>query len=285
MIKLGNYNTLTIQRFTEHGAYLDGGQLGGILMPKNYVEESMRPGDEVEVFVYLDQQERLVATKETPLATVGDFAFLQVSWVNNYGAFLNWGVMKDLFVPFREQKMKMELGRSYIVYIYIDEETHRIVGTAKVERYLLPAPRRDYYRGKEVDILVWQRTAMGLKVIVDNRYAGLVYNEELIGEEPRTGHRLRATVVKWREDGRLDIALQRIGKGRFRDFASQLYDELTGAGGFLPFSDASTPEAIKERFGVSKKTFKRAVGTLYKEHKIRLSDEGIRINPDRKGQL
>ena len=176
-------------------------------------------------------------------------------------------------------------GSSYIVYIHVDEETQRIVGTAKVDRFLEPASSRTYYRGKEVELLVWQRTEMGLKVIVDNRHAGLVYNSELIGTEPRTGERLRGTVVNVRDDGRLDIALQRIGKGRFRDFASQLYDELTGAGGFLPFSDASTPEAIKERFGVSKKTFKRAVGTLYKEHKIRLSDEGIRINPDRKGQL
>ena len=283
MIQLGNYNTLVIQRFTEHGAYLDGGEVGEILLPKNYVEKSMRPGDSVRVFVYLDQQERLVATLETPLAKVGDFAFLQVSWANQYGAFMNWGVMKDLFVPFREQKMTMEQGKSYIVYIYIDEETHRIVGTAKIDRYLAPAPRSTYYRGKEAEILIWQRSALGLKVIVDNRHAGLIYNDELYGEEPRTGDRLRATVVKTRDDGRLDKALQRIGKGRFRDFASQLYDELREAGGFLPFTDASPSEAINERFGVSKKTFKRAVGTLYKDRKIALADDGIHLNKARNG--
>lgn len=275
MISLGNYNTLVIQRFTDHGAYLDGGELGGILMPKTYVSSEMRPGDEVRVFVYLDQQERLVATLETPLAVVGDFAFLEVSWVNQFGAFLDWGVMKDLFVPFGEQKKKMEQGHSYIVYIHIDKETQRIVGTAKVDRFLEPASSRTYYRGKEVELLVWQRTEMGLKVIVDNRHAGLVYNSELIGTEPRTGERLRGTVVNVRDDGRLDIALQRIGKGRFRDFAVELLEELRQCGGFLPFTDASAPEAIAERFGVSKKTFKRAVGNLYREHRILIREDGI----------
>lgn len=275
MISLGNYNTLVIQRFTDHGAYLDGGELGGILMPKTYVSSEMRPGDEVRVFVYLDQQERLVATLERPLAVVGDFAFLEVSWVNQFGAFLDWGVMKDLFVPFGEQKKKMEQGHSYIVYIHIDKETQRIVGTAKVDRFLEPASSRTYYRGKEVELLVWQRTEMGLKVIVDNRHAGLVYNSELIGTEPRTGERLHGTVVNVRDDGRLDIALQRIGKGRFRDFAVELLEELWQCGGFLPFTDASAPEAIAERFGVSKKTFKRAVGNLYREHRILIREDGI----------
>lgn len=276
-IRLGNYNTLTIQRFTDHGAYLDGGEIGEILMPKCYVSSEMRPGDTVRVFVYLDQQERLVATLETPLAVVGDFAHLAVSWVNNYGAFLNWGVMKDLFVPFGEQKKKMELGNSYIVYIYVDEETQRIVGTAKIDRYLQPASAHTYHRGMEVDLLIWQRTEMGLKAIVDNRHAGLIYNSELVGVEPRTGDRLRGTVVKVREDGRLDIALQRIGKGRFRDFAAELLAELQQCGGFLPFTDASAPEAIAERFGVSKKTFKRAVGTLYREQRILLGDDGLHL--------
>lgn len=294
MIKLGKFNHLTITRFTDHGAYLDGGEIGEILMPKTYVQREMRPGDEVEVFVYLDQQERLVATMEKPLAQVGDFAFLSVNWVNQYGAFLDWGVMKDLFVPFGEQKKTMEQDRSYIVYIYVDDQTKRIVGTAKVERYLQPAPRKDYYRGKSVDLLVWQKTELGLKVIVDNRYAGLIYNDELQtlfpqhrslplsggdgGGLPRTGDRLVGTVVTVRDDGRLDISLQRLGKGRFRDFADQLLEELEAAGGFLAYTDKSSAEEIAERFEVSKKTFKRAVGTLYKARKIRLADDGIYKN-------
>lgn len=278
MIKLGQYNTLTLVRFTDHGAYVDGGQVGEILVPKAYVRPEMHPGDTIDAFVYLDQQERLVATLEEPLAQVGDFAYLEVSWVNQYGAFLDWGLMKDLFVPFGEQKKTMEQGHSYIIYVYVDEQTKRIVGTAKVDRYLQPAPRKDYYRGKLVDLLVWQKTELGLKVIVDNKYAGLIYNDDLqYGDVPRTGDRLQGTVVTVRDDGRLDISLQRLGKGRFRDFADQLLSELDEAGGFLAYTDKSDAEAIAERFGVSKKTFKRAVGTLYKARKITLEDDGIRL--------
>lgn len=277
MIKLGDYNTLRITRFTDHGAYLDGGDLGEILMPKAYVKREMRPGTEVNVFVYLDQSERLVGTLETPLARVGDFAFLQVAWVNEYGAFLDWGLMKDLFVPFREQKMPMQQGRSYLVYIYIDEETQRIVATAKVERHLQPARTSDYHRGQEVEIMVQQKTPLGFKVIADNRCAGLIYDNQIFEAEPHAGDVLSATVVNVRPDGKLDLSLQRIGKGRFRDFADQLLDELREAGGFLPFTDHSDPDDIQERFGVSKKTFKRAVGTLYKNRKILITEGGISV--------
>lgn len=277
MIKLGDYNTLRITRFTDHGAYLDGGDLGEILMPKAYVKREMRPGTEVNVFVYLDQSERLVGTLETPLARVGDFAFLKVAWVNEYGAFLDWGLMKDLFVPFREQKMPMQQGRSYLVYIHIDEETQRIVATAKVERYLQPARSHDYHRGQEVEIIVQQKTPLGFKVIADNRCAGLIYDNQIFDAEPHAGDVLSATVVNVRPDGKLDLSLQRIGKGRFRDFADQLLDELHDAGGFLPFTDHSDPDDIQERFGVSKKTFKRAVGTLYKNRKIVITDSGISV--------
>lgn len=276
MIKLGNYNTLRITRFTDHGAYLDGGELGEILMPKAYVKRDMRPGTEVNVFVYLDQSERLVGTLETPLACVGDFAFLEVAWVNEYGAFLNWGLMKDLFVPFREQKMPMRQGRRYLVHIHIDDETQRIVASAKIERYLQPAHHNDYHRGQEVEVIVQQKTPLGFKVIADNRCAGLIYDNQIFEAEPHAGDVLSATVVNVRPDGKLDLSLQRIGKGRFRDFADQLRDELRNEGGFLPFNDHSAPEDIQQRFGVSKKTFKRAVGTLYKNHVIELTENGIK---------
>lgn len=283
MIQLGKYNHLTITRFTDHGAYLDGGAVGEILLPKSFVRAEMRPGTEVDAFVYLDQQERLVATFEQPLCEVGDFACLECTWVNQHGAFLNWGVMKDLFVPFSEQKKSMEVGGSYIIYARVDELTHRIIGTAKVERYLQPALTRDYYRGRRVDVLIWQKTELGLKVIVDNRCAGLVYNAELeplyaAGTAPRTGDQLEGTVVTVREDGRLDISLQRIGKGRFRDFAETLLEELESAPDcFLPFTDRSTSEEIAARFGVSKKTFKRALGNLYKDRRVVIEEGGIRL--------
>lgn len=275
MIALGNYNTLRVTRFSDHGAYLDGGHLGEILMPKKYVPRSLRPGDEIEVFVYLDQSERLVGTLETPLARVGDFAYLRVAWTNEFGAFLDWGLTKDLFVPFREQKMRMVQDRSYLVYIHIDPETQRLVGTAKVERYLKRATPDRYHRGQEVEIIVQQKTPLGFRCIADNRCGGHLYDNQIFDTVPHTGDVLTATVVNIRPDGRLDLSLQRIGKGRFRDFAGQLLEELHSAGGTLPFSDHSTPEEIQQRFGVSKKTFKRALGTLYKSGHISIEETRI----------
>lgn len=276
MIHLGDYNTLRIVRFTDHGAYLDGGEAGEILMPKHYVERAMRPDDTVDVFVYFDQSERLVATRERALARVGDFAYLTVSWVNAYGAFLDWGLMKDLFVPFREQKREMEQGRGYIVYIYIDPESGRIVGSAKVERFLKAATPDTHHRGQDVQLLVQQKTDLGFKVIVDNAYSGLVYDDQIF-EPIHTGDLLTGTVVTVRPDGKLDVALGRIGTARFRDFADQLLEELKRERS-LPFTDHSSAESIAEHFGVSKKTFKRAVGTLYKARKIRIEPDRISLN-------
>lgn len=277
MIKLGDWNELKIKRFTEHGAQLDGGSVGKILMPARYVQRNMRLGQMVTVFVYLDQSDRLVATTETPLARVGDFAFLEVAWVNEHGAFLNWGLMKDLFVPFSEQKMRMEQGRSYLVHIHIDEETHRIVASAKVERYLQEPARKEYYRGRDVEVLLWHKTPLGFKVIVDNAYPGLIYDNQIY-TELHSGERHIGQVITLREDGRMDVALGRIGKGRFRDFAEQLRDELaTAPDGRLPFNDHSSAEEIAERFGVSKKTFKRAVGTLYRNREIMIEESGIAL--------
>lgn len=281
MISLGNYNTLRITRFTQHGAYLDGGNVGEILMPQKYLNPRMRIGDKVEVFVYLDQGERLVGTLETPLARVGDFAFLRVAWVNEFGAFLDWGLMKDLFVPFREQKMPMQQGRSYLVHIHIDPETQRIVASAKVERYLQRATTGRYHRGQEVEIVIQQKTPLGFKCIADNRCPGQLYDNQIFDVQPQAGDVFTATVVNVRPDGKLDLSLQRIGKGRFRDFAEQLREALQQAGGSLPVSDHSSPEELQQRFGVSKKTFKRAVGTLYKNGELLIGPDKITlINED-----
>ena len=283
MIKLGDYNKLTVTRFTDHGAYLDGGdELGEILMPKAYVTDDMHPGDEVEVFVYLDQSNKLVATLETPLARVGDFAWLRVAWVNEYGAFLDWGLMKDLFVPFREQKVLMQQGRWYMVHVHVDEETSRIVASAKVERYFTEASGETCTRGQEMEVTVYQRSPLGYKVVADNKYSGLLYADQVYGEEPRPGDCLTATVVNVRPDGKLDLSLQSLGTKRFRDFSEVLLDELRAAGGTLPFTDKSSPVLIETRFRVSKKTFKRAVGTLYRQRLITLSDAGISLAPPKK---
>lgn len=277
MIDLGRWNTLRITRFTDHGAYLDGGEVGEILMPRAYVKPEMKPDDSVRVFVYLDQSERLVGTLEQPLALVGDFAALRVAWTNEYGAFLDWGVMKDLFVPFREQRSKMHRGQTHVVHIHLDPATHRIVASAKVERWITPADPADYERGRSVELLVESRTPLGYKVIVDNAHWGLVYDNQIFGAPPRLGDSLHGTVVACRPDGKLDISLERIGTRRFRDFADTLLDELRSAGGALPYGDHSSPDDIAERFSVSKKTFKRAVGTLLKQRAIRLTDDGIAL--------
>ena len=176
-IKLGRMNTLRVIKEVEFGVYLDGGErFGNILLPARYVPQDVQVGDNLEVFLYLDHDERLVATTERPLAQVGDFAFLQVAWVNNFGAFMHWGPMKDLFVPFREQKMKMRKGERYMVHLHIDRESYRIVASAKVERYL-SHDMPPYQVGEEVDALVWQKTDLGIKVIVDNCFAGLLYDD------------------------------------------------------------------------------------------------------------
>lgn len=278
MIKLGQYNLLTINRFTDHGAYLDAGKdLGEILLPKAFVKSEMRPGTQVEVIVYFDQQDRLVATTEKALACVGDFAHLRVAWVNEHGAFLHWGPMKDIFVPFREQKLRMMKDHSYLVHIHIDDETARIVASAKIEHYIENAQPTDYHRGEVVDMLIWQKTDLGFKVIVNNRHQGLIYDNQVY-TPLRSGMRLEGTVVKVRTDGKIDLSVQRIGKGRFKDFAEELLEELKNApDGFLPFTDKTASDDIVARFGQSKKTFKKAVGTLYRERLITIEDNGIRL--------
>lgn len=273
--ELGRYNTLSIVEFGEHGALLDGGDRN-ILMPKKYVESSWKPGDEVRVFVYLDQEERLVATTETALAKVGDFAFLKVAWTNKYGAFLDWGLTKDIFVPFKEQGKKMMKDHSYLVYIYIDDQTGRIVATTKLDRYINYETDGVYQEGQTVGITVWKQTDIGFKVIVDNQYAGLVYKNELF-RPLQTGDKMEAYIKNVRPDGRLDISLQRSGKEHVMDLAEQILQALRAEGGFLPLPDSSTPEEIAEHFPVSKKAYKKAIGALYKKRIIAIEEDGIRL--------
>lgn len=274
-IKLGEYNRLTIVKTVDFGLYLDGGDEGEILLPSRYVPKDYQIGDELDVFLYLDSEERLVATTEKPLAQVGDFAYLEVAWVNEYGAFLHWGPMKDLFCPFREQKMRMEMGESYIVFVHIDEESYRIVASAKVERYL----QKDvppYVAGDEVDLLIWQKSDLGFKVIIDNRYQGLVYEDQVF-KQIHTGDRMRGYISRVREDGKLDVTLQPTGYEQARVFSDTLLQYLKDHGGVCDLGDKSDAEAIKRRFQVSKKTFKKAVGDLYKRHLITITEQGIRL--------
>lgn len=274
-IKLGDYNLLKVSRKVDFGLYLDGGDEGDILLPSRYVPKNARLGDELEVFIYLDQDERPVATTQKPFARVGEFAHLEVAWINEYGAFLNWGLMKDLFCPFREQKRRMELGASYIVYVTVDEESYRMMATAKVERYL-DKERPQYKHGDEVELLVWQKTDLGFKVIVDNRYSGLVYKDQIF-RNIRTGERLRGYVDHVRQDGKIDITLQPTGRRHTEDFSDVLLEYLKNNNGRCNLGDKSPAELIADRFKVSKKTYKKAVGDLYRRRLIVITDAGIEL--------
>ena len=276
-IRLGKYNQLEVVKEVDFGVYLNGDEDGEILLPKRYVPEGCVPGDMLNVFIYLDMDERLVATTLQPYAQVGEFACLEVAWVNQFGAFLNWGLMKDLFVPYREQKAKMVKGGKYIVYVYIDEESYRIVAYAKVEHFL-SKERPEYETGEEVDVLVWQRTDVGYKVIVDNKFGGMLYHNEVF-QPLSPGKCLQAYIKQVREDGKIDLALQKAGFEKVDDFAETLLQYIEAQGGFTTMNDKTEAAVIYNTFGVSKKTFKKSVGDLYKKRLIMLEEGGIRIVP------
>ena len=273
-LKLGQMNTLKAAWKVDFGMYLEGGGYDGkILLPERYVPEDLQVGDDIEVFLYLDNEERMVATTLEPKAMVGDFAYLEVAWVNEYGAFLDWGLMKDLFCPFREQKRRMQQGQSYIVHVHIDEESYRIMASAKVERYLQPLPK-EYVEGQEVELLIWQKTDLGYKVIIDNAYAGLIYDSQVF-QSLHTGDKVKGYISNIRHDGKVDCALQKAGREHTTDFSARLLRYLETRGGRCHLGDKSSAEDIKAQFGVSKRTYKQAVGDLYKRHLIDITDSGI----------
>lgn len=274
-IKLGKYNQLEVLRQTDLGVCLDGKDDGEILLLKKEVPEGTEPGDILNVFIYLDQEERLIATTVNPLVQVGGFACLEVSWVNEYGAFLNWGLLKDLFVPFREQNAKMKIGGHYVIYCYEDEQTHRITASAKIDHFL-SKDFPDYNPGDEVSLLIWQQTDLGYKVIVDNTYAGLVYKDEIF-TPVKPGDITTGYVKQVREDGKLDIALQPSGRTNIVNFADKFLQYLQTHGGSTSFNDHSPADAITSEFGVSKKTFKKGIGELYKKRLITVSETGVTL--------
>ncbi len=282
-LQIGRTCQLKVNRQVEFGFYLDGGeQYGEVLLPNGEIRPNIdvHIGEPLEVFLYLDTQERIVATTHMPLAQVGDFAYLEVAWVNNFGAFLHWGPLKDLFVPFREQKMKMMKGHSYIVHVHLDPETYRIMASAKVEHFL-SQDFPPYHTGDQVELLIWQKTDLGLKAIVDGRYGGLLYDTQMF-RTLRTGDRVKGYISQVRPDGKLDLSLQCPGQRGVEDFSAQLLRHLQMNGGQTPLGDKSPAEEIYALFGVSKKVFKKAVGDLYRQRLIEISDTGIRLTPQGK---
>ncbi len=276
MLQLGKRNDMTVSREVDFGVYLDGGELGEILLPARYVPENCKPGDVVNVFLYLDNEERLIATTKKSLVEVNHFACLEVKWINEHGAFLDWGLMKDLFCPFKEQKIKMQIGGRYVVYAYIDAVTYRIVASAKVEKFLSDE-EPPYQPGDAVDILVYQRTDLGYKAIVDEKFSGMIFSNSIF-QPIKVGDKMRAYIKQIRPDGKIDLMLQQAGRVHVEGFAEELLNELLVVkDGFLPFHDKSEPDEIYSAFGVSKKVFKKAVGDLYKRQLITLADNGITL--------
>lgn len=281
-VEIGKVNKLKVLRVVTIGVYLDGDTIGDVLMPKRYVPYGTKEGDEVEVFIYLDSEDRLIATTETPLAMVGDFAYLKVVSVSNYGAFLDWGLMKDLLVPFREQKEKMEKDRSYVVYVYFDDETGRIAASAKIDRFLDNVSPQ-YQPGDEVDLMIATRTELGYKAIVNGLHSGILYYNQVF--KPLTmGLKLKGYIAKVREDEKIDLMLERPGYEKMDDLSEQVLAVLRAHGGAMQVSDKSSPRDIETWFKMSKKNFKKALGALYKKRLIIIEDEGLKL-ADNKGDV
>lgn len=277
MLQIGNYNTLRITKLVSFGVYLDGGDGKEILLPTRYVPKGAKVDDEVQVFIYHDNEGRLIATTLHPKAVVGEFAFMRVKSVNSTGAFLDWGLMKDLLVPFKEQKMAMREGKWYLVYVHLDHLTGRIVASARVEKFLGNVPP-EYESNQEVDLLVADDTEIGYKVIVNDLHWGMIYHNQVF-QRLEKGERLKGYVKGVREDDKLDISLQPLGYQKVDGISQRILEALQMKDGFLPVHDKSDPEEIYSLFRCSKKAFKQAIGSLYKQHRIRMEADGIRLLP------
>lgn len=271
MIKIGEYNKLTINRFVDFGAYLIDNEDNEVLLPKRYLSGEEELDDNIEVFVYNDSENRPVATTEHPFATVGQFSLMRVKAVNAIGAFLDWGlVAKDLLVPFGEQRVRMQAGRSYIVFIYLDPSSQRIVASAKLDKFLnknVP----DYYHRQKIDVLITQQLEIGYRVIVDGKHWGMIYNNELY-QHVNIGEHHMGFIKQVRDDGKIDVTLAKIEKMRIDDVAALILDYLQENGGTMTLNDKSTPDEILRTFNCSKKDFKKALGLLYKQHRVTLGD-------------
>ena len=270
-MKIGEYNNLRINRMVDFGAYLIDEDTHEVLLPKRYLTPEMKVGDDIKVFVYNDSENRPVATTETPHAVVGDFALMRVKAVNKVGAFLDWGLAaKDLLVPFSEQRVDMQAGRSYIVRVYLDPASQRIVASAKIAKFLNQS-EPEYYHREKVEVLVVQRSDLGYRVIINNAHWGQIYQNETY-QDVNIGDRFTAFVKQVRADGKVDVTLAKIEKMRVDDLADRILDYLSAHNGEMALTDKSDPEDINKTFNCSKKDFKKALGLLYKQQKVTLGD-------------
>ncbi|MGY6523224.1 MAG: CvfB family protein [Mongoliitalea sp.] len=274
MRELGKVSSLFINRFSPHGAYLalqDGGE---VLLPKSYLTGEEKEGEELEVFVYTDSEDRPVAVTNRPKMLLDEFEVLEVKEVTKFGAFLDWGLPKDLFVPKAEMGKPMEVGEKYLVMLCRDNKTERLIGVSKYEDFLL-RDTQGFETGQEVGILIFEETDLGFKALIDGDFEGLIYKNEVF-EDVQVGDRKKAFVKKRREDGKIDLQLLPIGRAKYEEGAEKILETLK-VRKFLPLHDKSSPESIKELLGMSKKHFKQSIGQLYKAQRIKILDNGIEI--------
>ena len=282
MPHIGRLNTLRVVKATDSGVSLDAGELGEVRLPKPDVPETCQTGDRLAVFLYTDSEDRPIATTKSPLAMVGDFALLKVVAETPVGAFLDWGLPKDLLVPFREQNMPMKTGRSYIVRVYLDELSQRVVASAKLDRFLADTAT-DLHTGQEIELVVCTQTVLGRKVIINRTHWGLLHFSDIF-QSLHTGQPLTGFVKTVRADGKIDVCLHKPGYAKVQDIRAIILDALEQHGGQIPVTDRSTPECIRQWFGVSKKTYKKALGALYKQRLVTLTDAQVSLNRNSRKQ-
>lgn len=275
MLNLGQFNTLTAFRETDNGIYLVDDKMNEVLLPNIYVPKDIKKDDTIEVFLYNDSEDRFIATTIIPKIQLHEYALLRAKAVNDIGAFFDWGLTKDLLVPYSQQAKEIIEGRSYVVYLYVDELTQRLVGTTKIKNTFKDIPV-ELEVGDEVDILAYGKSDLGISVIVDNKYRGMLFENELF-EEIIYGDRKKAYVKNIRPDNKIDLSLNRLGYVAVDDNIQRVIDELNANKGFLALHDKSSPDDIYEQLGMSKKIFKKVIGALYKQKQIEITDKGVKL--------
>ncbi|MDF5311106.1 S1-like domain-containing RNA-binding protein [Vibrio parahaemolyticus] len=276
MIKIGQINSLEVIKKADFGVFLDGDDYGSVLLPNKHVPEGTELGDHIEVFLYFDSESQLAATIDKPIAQVGEWGLMKIEDINQTGAFVNWGIKeKDLLIPFSEQRARFTAGQNILVYVYTDKASGRIVGTTKFNKWLDKTPA-NYEVNEEVDLIIAERSQLGYKAIVNGKHWGMIFPSDVFGKL-FIGKKLKGYIKQVREDGKIDLSLQKVGVAKMDDLSSKIIDLLEKKGGFLPLNDKSSPEAIFDAFRTSKGTYKKTIGGLYKQGKIVIEKDGIRL--------
>lgn len=278
MAAIGERDSLQILHEKTFGLFLDGGELGEILLPRREMPVKWALGDFVDVFLYNDSEDRPVATLKAPKVMPGQFARLKCVAVTGVGAFLDWGLPKDLLVPFREQKVRMDVGKNYIVHVHVDEQTSRIIASTRIARYMDQTPP-DFRLEQEVDLIVFGKTDLGYKVIIDGTHSGLLFANEVF-QPLQPGEALKGYITAIRPDGKINVSLHAAGRAKVDDLEGQILKELEARGGFWPLGDHSPAAEINDELGVSKRTFKQATGALFKKGRIAIEKNGIRLHKE-----